>query len=62
MSNPFDQNFFKFLLGFTFILIASFTILFFVGNYSISLNEEEAAVLKSINESKKNNPFNVLSL
>lgn len=53
MSNPFDQNFFKFLLGFTFILITSFTILLLVGSYSISLNEEEAAVLKSINNSKK---------
>lgn len=59
MSNPFDQNFFKFLLGFTFILITSFTILFLVGSYSISLNEEEAAVLKSINNSKKNNSIHI---
>lgn len=61
MSNPFDQNFFKFLLGFTCILITSFAILFFVGNYSISLSEEEAAVIKSINESKKSNPLNLIS-
>jgi hypothetical protein len=59
MSNPFDQNFFKFLLGFTFILITSFAILFFVGNYSVSLSEEEAAVLKSIDNSKKNSSIHI---
>ena len=34
MINPFDASFFKFMLGFSFILFLSFTVLFFVNKYS----------------------------
>ena len=44
MKNPFDQTFFKFLLGFSFILTASFVVLFIVGRYSSSLDEQEVTV------------------
>jgi preprotein translocase subunit SecG len=40
MKNPFDQTFFKFLLGFTIILSVSFFVLYFVGKY---MNEEKTA-------------------
>jgi hypothetical protein len=33
MVNPFDKTFFRFLLGFTFILTASFGVMYFVGVY-----------------------------
>jgi hypothetical protein len=46
MKNPFDETFFKFLLGFSFILTASFTILFFVGKYSSTLTEQEVTVFQ----------------
>ncbi len=45
MRNPFDKAFFKFLLGFSFILAASFALMFFVGQYSSDLEEQEAAVV-----------------
>ncbi len=44
MRNPFDQTFFKFLLGFSFILLSSFAIMFFVGKYSSSMTTEEEAL------------------
>ncbi len=47
MRNPFDQNFFRFLLGFTLILVASFALLFFVKEYSSSLDGQEANLIKS---------------
>jgi len=46
MKNPFDQTFFKFLLGFSFILTASFAILFVVGRYSATLDEQEVKVFQ----------------
>ncbi|MEK7463644.1 MAG: hypothetical protein AAB610_00785 [Patescibacteria group bacterium] len=46
MKNPFDQTFFKFLLGFSFILTASFAVLFFVGRYSTGLSEQEVTVFQ----------------
>ncbi len=45
MVNPFDQNFFKFVLGFSFILVASFVLIFIVGKYSSNLDKQQAAVL-----------------
>lgn len=54
MINPFDQNFFRFLLGFTFILITSFTILFFVARYGIALNQETASIIDSIVKDREN--------
>lgn len=45
MKNPFDENFFKFLLGFSVILSFSFAVLFFAGKYSSTLEEKEASVL-----------------
>jgi hypothetical protein len=45
MSNPFDQTFFKFLLGFSFILITSFAIIFVVTSLNTSLEKQEARVL-----------------
>lgn len=33
MRNPFDQTFFKFLLGFSSIIIISFALLFVIGKY-----------------------------
>ena len=35
MVNPFDRNFFKFLIGFICVLLASFVVLYFVGRYSL---------------------------
>ena len=49
MHNPFDKTFFKFLFGFSFILIASFALLFFIGKYGSTLDEQSAAVSKSVN-------------
>jgi len=34
MVNPFDRNFFKFLFGFLIILAASFSVIYFVGQYA----------------------------
>jgi len=48
MRNPFDQTFFKFLLGFSCILFASFALMFIVGRYSTELSEQEATVLYSL--------------
>jgi hypothetical protein len=36
MINPFDKNFFKFLIGFVCILCFSFAMLFFVSRYGPS--------------------------
>ncbi len=47
MKNPFDQNFFKFILGFSFILCASFLMMLFVGQYSTSLNSQQVKVLQT---------------
>ena len=33
MVNPFDRSFFKFLIGFAIILVASFAILYLAGKY-----------------------------
>jgi hypothetical protein len=44
MTNPFDKTFFKLLLGFSFILLASFALMFFVGKYSSITNAEERAL------------------
>ena len=37
MVNPFDKTFFRFILGFAFILSLSFGVLFFAGRYQSSL-------------------------
>jgi len=46
MVNPFDQTFFKFLLGFSLILCVSFAILYFVGKYSTAIDGVAAAAMK----------------
>ena len=46
MKNPFDQNFFRFLLGFSFILCTSFAVLFMVGQYSTGISNQEVKVLQ----------------
>lgn len=45
MRNPFDQTFFRFLLGFSFILATSFTIIFFTGKYGKQLDKQNASVI-----------------
>jgi hypothetical protein len=45
MVNPFDRTFFRFVLGFTLILVISFAILFFVGEYTSDLDKKSDAVL-----------------
>ncbi len=45
MRNPFDKAFFRFLLGFSFILATSFALMFFVGQFSKDIEEQEAAVV-----------------
>ncbi len=48
MINPFDKNFFHFLVGFLLILSFSFTILFFTGVYKDVIDgKNAAAVFKS---------------
>jgi hypothetical protein len=44
MKNPFDQNFFKFLLGFSFILSVSFAVLFVVVQYSSTIDGQQGVV------------------
>jgi hypothetical protein len=46
MVNPFDQNFFKFFIGFICILGISFGILYYVGQYSRSTEVTEASANK----------------
>lgn len=48
MVNPFDRTFFRFVLGFAFMLSLSFAILYFVGQYSSNLEEKEAAQSKIV--------------
>ena len=47
MVNPFDQNFFKFLLGFTCILIGAFAFIYLIQHYGPGLESKAAALLKS---------------
>ncbi len=49
MKNPFDQTFFKFLFGFAFILSASFAMLFFVTQFSSTIESQEGAILSENN-------------
>ncbi|MFA6554719.1 MAG: hypothetical protein WCS89_04425 [Candidatus Paceibacterota bacterium] len=44
MVNPFDQNFFKFLIGFLFILGVSFSIVYIVGNYSKPTDKQATVI------------------
>ncbi len=43
MVNPFDRNFFHFLIGFSLILCFSFSVLYFTGKYSSVLDAKEIA-------------------
>ena len=45
MTNPFDHNFFKFLIGFVCILLASFTVLYLVGMYGAGQSQDTQASL-----------------
>jgi hypothetical protein len=50
MVNPFDRNFFKFLLGFIIILISSFALLYIVNVYRLQIDgkgEGKASALQS---------------
>ena len=53
MINPFDRDFFKFLMGFLTILCISFAIFFFVNKYSSTINVQEKAETKNIIQIKK---------
>ena len=53
MQNPFDQTFFKFLLGFSFILVTSFSMIFIVGKYGSSLDKQQAGILSNNIVNKK---------
>jgi hypothetical protein len=44
MFNLFDKTFFRFLLGFTFILVASLGVLFFVGYHELRQEKAKAVV------------------
>ncbi len=43
MVNPFDRNFFHFVVGFGLILSFSFSVLYFTGRYSNVLDGKEVA-------------------
>lgn len=43
MINPFDRNFFRFIVGFVAILSISFGILFYVSRYTDTGNKQAAA-------------------
>jgi hypothetical protein len=51
MINPFDKNFFRFLLGFTCILVFSFSVLYFTGIYKDVLDGKK--VVSNIIDSVK---------
>jgi hypothetical protein len=44
MVNPFDRNFFKFFIGFVCILGLSFLILYVVGQWGGSLDQQAAGM------------------
>ena len=46
MTNPFDRTFFRFLLGFCFMLSLSFAVFYFVGKYDTTRD------IKSISDTK----------
>jgi len=46
MVNPFDRNFFKFFIGFIFVLLTSFTILYFIGRYGRPVVHESVTAVK----------------
>ena len=43
MNNPFDNTFFKFLIGFIFILLVSFSILYFASEYKKHMAAQDSA-------------------
>lgn len=47
MINPFDKTFFRLVLGFTFMLSISFSIMYFVNKYSGIIDGKEAFALKN---------------
>ncbi len=47
MVNPFDRTFFRLILGFTFILSLSFSIMYFVNKYSSVFDNKQATALKN---------------
>jgi hypothetical protein len=44
MVNPFDHNFFKFFVGFIFILVVSFGVLYIAGSYSGAVEKKANAI------------------
>ena len=50
MINPFDRNFFTFLIQFTLILIGSFTVIYIVQKYGVQI---ESAVVSAMHVIKK---------
>lgn len=47
MKNPFDQTFFKFLLGFVFILSVNFVVLFVVAKINSTNSQNQSVVVKT---------------
>ncbi len=47
MKNPFDQTFFRFLLGFSFILASSFLFTFIAWHYGYEIDEQKASISKA---------------
>jgi len=43
MVNPFDRSFFKFVIGFVLLLLASFTLIYFTEKYGTSAPPLDAA-------------------
>ena len=41
MTNPFDRNFFHFIIGFSLILCLSFAVLYFTGKYNSDVDRKE---------------------
>jgi hypothetical protein len=49
MVNPFDKNFFHFLIGFLLILCFSFSVIYFTGKYSSVIDgKNTAAIAESV--------------
>jgi hypothetical protein len=48
MVNPFDRTFFKFIIGFALMLVASFSILYFVNKHAQQAEGREINTAKEV--------------
>lgn len=48
MVNPFDRTFFKFIIGFALMLVASFSILYFVNKHAQQVEGGEVNTAKGV--------------